>query len=88
MSNLLLITFSLLFDYLPLPESPAPEPDDPQDAAVAKQYKKDKRMCQRTAKYWTIIHSRTDCEKRKAFIERKFSDFEGEHRLCVLCAGL
>ena len=31
----------------------APEPDDPQDAEVARQFKSDKRMFEYTAKTWT-----------------------------------
>jgi len=31
----------------------APEPDDPQDAVVAAQYKKDRALFDRTATYWT-----------------------------------
>lgn len=31
----------------------APEPDDPQDAVVASQYKKDRSLFDKTAQYWT-----------------------------------
>lgn len=35
----------------------APEPDDPQDAVVAKQYKSNKAEFEATAKYWTDIYA-------------------------------
>jgi len=35
----------------------APEPDDPQDAVVAKQYKESKEEFNKTAKYWTDTYA-------------------------------
>merc|ERR1719217_1198206 len=35
----------------------APEPDDPQDAVVAKQYKENKPEFDKTAKYWTDTYA-------------------------------
>lgn len=35
----------------------APEPDDPQDAVVAKQYKSDYQTFCATAKYWTETYA-------------------------------
>jgi ubiquitin-conjugating enzyme (huntingtin interacting protein 2) len=35
----------------------APEPDDPQDAEVAKQYKKDREAFNQTAKFWTETYA-------------------------------
>jgi len=35
----------------------APEPDDPQDAVVAKQYKEQQEEFQKTAKYWTDTYA-------------------------------
>lgn len=35
----------------------APEPDDPQDAVVANQYKASQKMFISTAEYWNRIHA-------------------------------
>lgn len=35
----------------------AAEPDDPQDAVVAKQYKEDQEMFRLTAKHWTAKYA-------------------------------
>lgn len=35
----------------------AAEPDDPQDAVVAKQYKEHPEMFRQTAKYWTFVYA-------------------------------
>ena len=35
----------------------APEPDDPQDAVVAEQYKKNKAEFEQTAKFWTQTYA-------------------------------
>lgn len=34
-----------------------PEPDDPQDAVVANQYKKDRKLFERTARHWANIYA-------------------------------
>lgn len=35
----------------------AAEPDDPQDAVVARQYKENQDLFVRTAEYWTHVHA-------------------------------
>merc|ERR1712087_920730 len=35
----------------------SPEPDDPQDAEVADQYKKDRELSNQTAKFWTETYA-------------------------------
>ena len=35
----------------------AAEPDDPQDAVVAKQFKENKEIFNRTARHWTNIYA-------------------------------
>ena len=35
----------------------AAEPDDPQDAVVAKQYKENPEIFRKTARHWTSIHA-------------------------------
>lgn len=39
----------------------APEPDDPQDAVVAKQYKEDPEAFAKQARYWTEIYAAGAC---------------------------
>mmetsp|Transcript_107476 Transcript_107476/g.304531 ORF Transcript_107476/g.304531 Transcript_107476/m.304531 type:complete len:207 (+) Transcript_107476:151-771(+) len=39
----------------------APEPDDPQDAEVADQYKKNRELFNQTAKYWTDTFAQPTC---------------------------
>ena len=41
----------------------AAEPDDPQDAVVAKQYKESYDMFLLTAKHWTSVYARSDYDK-------------------------
>ncbi|CAF1049600.1 unnamed protein product [Didymodactylos carnosus] len=36
----------------------APEPDDPQDAVVANQYKKDRKLFEKTARHWANVYAR------------------------------
>lgn len=43
----------------------AAEPDDPQDAVVAKQYKENHELFVQTAKHWTSVYARPDNEKEK-----------------------
>jgi len=55
----------------------APEPDDPQDAVVAKQYKSDIKQFQATAKYWTETYAAPggDVDKSvKKLMEMGFSE--------------
>eukprot|EP00457_Paulinella_chromatophora_P008084 gb/GEZN01008111.1/.p1 GENE.gb/GEZN01008111.1/~~gb/GEZN01008111.1/.p1 ORF type:complete len:193 (-),score=36.86 gb/GEZN01008111.1/:481-1059(-) len=42
-----------------------PNPDDPQDAQVASQYKKDKKAFERTAKYWVESFAKPPASKEK-----------------------
>jgi ubiquitin-conjugating enzyme (huntingtin interacting protein 2) len=35
----------------------APEPDDPQDAVVASQFKTNKQLFDRVARYWSVEHA-------------------------------
>merc|ERR1712060_885201 len=41
----------------------APEPDDPQDAEVAEQYKKNRELFNQTAKYWTETFAQEAAQK-------------------------
>jgi ubiquitin-protein ligase len=34
-----------------------PEPDDPQDAVVANQYKKDRKLFEKTARHWANVYA-------------------------------
>ncbi|XP_015789572.1 ubiquitin-conjugating enzyme E2-22 kDa [Tetranychus urticae] len=43
----------------------AAEPDDPQDAVVARQYKEDHELFVQTAKHWTLVYARPDSDKEK-----------------------
>lgn len=54
----------------------APEPDDPQDAEVATQYKQDNDLYQETAKFWTQQYAMevTDEEKIKKMMEMGFDE--------------
>ncbi|UKJ88147.1 ubiquitin carrier protein [Theileria orientalis] len=47
----------------------APEPDDPQDAMVAKMYKRDYEEFERTAKLWTSTFARDDNESKEGKIK-------------------
>merc|ERR1712232_472396 len=42
----------------------APEPDDPQDAEVAKQYKTDRPEFNKTAKFWTETYASEAAQKQ------------------------
>jgi ubiquitin-conjugating enzyme (huntingtin interacting protein 2) len=52
----------------------APEPDDPQDAVVASQYKKNIEEYQSTAKYWTETYASGNSEDEaiKKLVEMGF----------------
>ena len=39
----------------------AAEPDDPQDAVVARQYKENREIFNRTAKHWTSAYAGGNC---------------------------
>ena len=48
----------------------APQPDDPQDAVVASQYKADRPLFEATAKEWTRIHARDINEIRAESVRK------------------
>uniref|UniRef100_A0A7S2MF87 E2 ubiquitin-conjugating enzyme n=1 Tax=Haptolina brevifila TaxID=156173 RepID=A0A7S2MF87_9EUKA len=55
----------------------APEPDDPQDAVVAKQYKENQPEFQKTAKYWTDTYAtglKNDASKISSLMEMGFDE--------------
>ena len=55
----------------------APEPDDPQDAVVAKQYKKDIAEFNATAKFWTETYampSKGDDEAVRTLMDMGFDE--------------
>lgn len=62
----------------------APEPDDPQDAEVASQYKRNRKEWAATAKYWTEIYasSRPEASMAEKVAEMVAMGFE-EHRCRV-----
>ena len=39
----------------------APEPDDPQDAVVAKQYKEQRELFSKTARHWANVYAGGEC---------------------------
>ena len=47
----------------------APEPDDPQDAVVANQFKSDKKMFDKVAKFWTVHHAGGDGDSETKAME-------------------
>lgn len=49
------------------------EPDDPQDAVVATQYKENHEMFCKTAKHWTNCYAKGD-KKKEIFSEKDYSD--------------
>ena len=52
----------------------AAEPDDPQDAVVAKQYKENPEIFKKTARHWTSIHAsgkNTDSEFLSFYLQYK-----------------
>lgn len=56
-----------------------PEPNDPQDAVVAKQYLTDKSVFDQTAKQWTELYAHHDQavgmkQKVKKFVEMGFDE--------------
>ncbi|CAF4792400.1 unnamed protein product, partial [Rotaria socialis] len=57
-----------------------PEPDDPQDAVVANQYKKDKRLFEKTARHWSNVYangptSEPECDAAvKSLVEMGFEE--------------
>lgn len=55
----------------------APEPDDPQDAVVAKQYKEKQEEFQTTAKYWTDTYAtglKDEKEKLQPLLDMGFEE--------------
>merc|ERR1712203_1282473 len=63
----------------------APEPEDPQDAEVAKMYKEDRPLFNQTAKYWTETFAQenqnTGNEKVKLITEMGFSEEQAQEAL-------
>ena len=53
----------------------SPVPSDPQDATVASQMTRDKKLYEQTAKYWTAAFATPDKEKAQAD-RKKFPEFE------------
>ncbi|CAG9461914.1 unnamed protein product [Pedinophyceae sp. YPF-701] len=53
-----------------------PEPNDPQDAQVAKQYLQDRPMWEQTARFWTqsFAMGKTEDDKVRGLMEMGFSD--------------
>ena len=47
----------------------APEPDDPQDAVVANQFKTNKKLFDKVAKYWTVAHAGGDHDQETKEME-------------------
>lgn len=60
----------------------APEPDDPQDAVVAAQYKNDMQMFVLTAQHWTNVYANGEI-KRREVIEIAYVKFYilGPHKV-------
>jgi len=48
----------------------APQPDDPQDAVVASQYKADRPLFEATARDWTRVHARDISEVRAESVRK------------------
>lgn len=67
----------------------APEPDDPQDAQVASQYKNDIRTFETTAREWTERHARdlgiVFSEKLGRLLEMGFGEDEAREALERAC---
>lgn len=61
----------------------APEPDDPQDAVVARQFKDHPDIYRQTARYWTFFFA----SEQPADKKKQFEAYEGEH-LCGDCLFL
>jgi len=63
----------------------APEPDDPQDAEVAKQYKSNRELFNQTSKYWTANFAKEpaskEAEKVKKITEMGFSEDQAKEAL-------
>ena len=53
----------------------SPEPDDPQDGMVARQYKEKRELYNLTASYWTYIFA---IEQKTPAASNKFADFESK----------
>ena len=54
----------------------SPEPDDPQDAMVARQYKNQSNVYKDTAAYWTYVYA---IENKTDEMVRRFVNFESKH---------
>ncbi|KAL4229756.1 ubiquitin-conjugating enzyme E2 K [Mactra antiquata] len=63
----------------------AAEPDDPQDAVVAKQYKENRKTFTQTARHWTNVYANgphRECELEKILEQAKNMGFD-EHKARV-----
>lgn len=69
----------------------APEPDDPQDAVVAQQYKEEFEIFQRTARHWTNVFAggqeeeKEMDEKVKRMISMGFEEHKARVALSTMC---
>ncbi|XP_023724798.1 ubiquitin-conjugating enzyme E2 K isoform X2 [Cryptotermes secundus] len=71
----------------------AAEPDDPQDAVVAKQFKENQDMFRQTARHWTFVYAGGCCWRTRKMIiedtplqnssssEENYKDLEWHHKL-------
>ncbi|CAM4856859.1 unnamed protein product [Rotaria socialis] len=67
-----------------------PEPDDPQDAVVANQYKKDRRLFEKTARHWANVYANgptpePECDAAVAsLVEMGFSEEKARSALSTV----
>jgi ubiquitin-conjugating enzyme (huntingtin interacting protein 2) len=67
-----------------------PEPDDPQDAVVANQYKKDRKLFERTARHWANVYANgptpePECDTAVAsLVEMGFSEEKSRSTLSTM----
>ncbi|CAF1346989.1 unnamed protein product [Adineta steineri] len=67
-----------------------PEPDDPQDAVVANQYKKDRKLFEKTARHWSNVYANgptpePECDAAVAsLVEMGFSEEKARSALSTL----
>jgi len=57
----------------------SPEPNDPQDAEVAKHYTSDFEGYEKTARYWTELYASRDPSQQKQKDEVQLAGLEDEH---------
>jgi len=67
-----------------------PEPDDPQDAVVANQYKKDRKLFEKTARHWANVYANgptpePECDAAVAsLVEMGFSEEKSRSTLSTM----